>query len=81
MKVGNKNGAKRTRHRVVTGLVAVVAAVGMAIAVPTAASAAELRGPFGSRGQCASQAQLDATNGYNVGYCFQLDNGRWYYWR
>lgn len=81
MNVVQKNVAKRLRNRMVTGAVAVVAAVGMALAIPTAASAAEMKGPFSSRGQCASQAQLDAANGYTVGYCFQLDNGRWYYWR
>lgn len=71
----------RLKQRVATSAVVVAAVVGLVVGVPASASAAELRGPFSSRGQCASQAQLDAAYGYNVGYCFQLDNGGWYYWR
>ena len=73
----------KARRRGIAGAAAtLVIATGMLLAVPLSASATELRGPFGSRGQCASSAQLDAVNGWSVGPCFQFfGQSAWRYYR
>ncbi|MFJ4225592.1 hypothetical protein [Microbacterium sp. NPDC089695] len=74
---------KKAARRGVAGAAAtLVIASGMLLAVPLSASATELRGPFASRGQCASSAQLDAVNGWSVGTCFQFFGQKeWRYYR
>ena len=72
-----KNGAS---GRGVRGLAVVALTASMLVAAPVAAQAATMHGPFLSRGQCASEAQLYAIgNKVKVQDCW-YDERRWFYY-